>query len=181
MLEKATGRPLEDLIREGILAPLSLTNTRSEGTAIIQEPVLHSFDAERGKYEESTYWDPSWTLAHGAIMTSNIADLLKSATAIATGALVSPDSHALQLAPLTAKFKPWSETTYYGLGVFVTNGWVVQNPSFAGYAASMAYLPSHKLALAVSVTMKEKASLEGNLSTNIAKEIAAFLAPEAPL
>jgi CubicO group peptidase (beta-lactamase class C family) len=181
VLEKATGRPLEDLIREGILAPLSLTNTRSEGTAIIQEPVLHSFDAERGKYEESTYWDPSWTLAHGAIMTSNIADLLKSATAIATGALVSPDSHALQLAPLTAKVKPWSETTYYGLGVFVTNGWVVQNPSFAGYAASMAYLPSHKLALAVSVTMKEKASLEGNLSTNIAKEIAAFLAPEAPL
>jgi CubicO group peptidase (beta-lactamase class C family) len=53
VLEKATGRPLEDLIREGILAPLSLTNTRSEGTAIIQEPVLHSFDAERGKYEES--------------------------------------------------------------------------------------------------------------------------------
>jgi D-alanyl-D-alanine carboxypeptidase len=60
VLEKATGRPLEDLIRDGILAPLSLTGTRSEGTAIVQEPVLHSFDAERGKYEQSTYWDPSW-------------------------------------------------------------------------------------------------------------------------
>ena len=111
VLEKATGRPLADLIREGILEPLSLADTRSEATAIIQEPVLHAFDAERGKYEESTYWDPSWTLARGAIMTSNIADILKSASAIGNGALLSPESHALQLAPLTAKFKPWSETS----------------------------------------------------------------------
>ena len=181
VLEKATGRPLKELIRDGILAPLSLKDTRSEESAIIQEPVLHSFDAERGKYEESTYWDPSWTLARGAIMTSNLADVLKSAAAIGTGALISPDSHAMQLAPLTAKFKPWSEKTYYGLGVFITHGWVVQNPSFAGYAATMAYLPSRKLALAVSVTMKEEASLEGNLSTTIAKEIAAYLEPEAAL
>jgi D-alanyl-D-alanine carboxypeptidase len=180
VLEKATGRPLEDLIREGILDPLSLKDTRSEGTAIIQEPVLHSFDAERGKYEESTYWDPSWTLAHGAIMTSNIGDLLKSAAAIGTGALVSPASHTLQLAPLTAKFKQWSATTYYALGVFVTNGWIEQNPSFAGYAATMAYLPSRKLAIAVSATMQAKASMEGNLSTEILKEIAAYLTPEAP-
>jgi hypothetical protein len=45
----------------------------------------------------------------------------------------------------------------------------------------MAYLPSRKLAIAVSVTLKEKASLEGNLSTDVLKEIAAYLAPEAPL
>ena len=177
VLEKASGRPLQDLIREGILEPLSLADTRSEATATIQEPVLHAFDAERGKYEESTYWNPSWTLAGGAIMTSNIADILKSASAIATGALLSPNSHAMQLAPLTAKFKPWSETSYYGFGVFLINGWIVQNPSFAGYAATMAYLPSHKLAIAVSVTLREKASMDGNLSTDVLKEIAAYLAP----
>jgi D-alanyl-D-alanine carboxypeptidase len=181
VLENATGRPLEDLIREGILDPLSLKDTRSEGTAAIQEPVLHSFDAERGKYEESTYWNPSWTLARGAIMTSNIADILTSAAAIGTGILVSAESHALQLAPLTAKLKPWSETKYYGLGVFLVDGWIVQNPSFAGYAATMVYLPSRKLAITVSVTVREKASLEGNLSTDLLKEIAAYLAPEAPL
>jgi D-alanyl-D-alanine carboxypeptidase len=181
VLEKAAGRPLDDLIRDGILDRLSLNDTRSETTAVIQEPVLHSFDAERGKYEESTYWNPSWTLARGAIMTSNIADILKSAAAIGTGALLSPESHALQLAPLTAKFKPWSETTYYGLGVFVINGWIAQNPSFAGYAATMAYLPANKLAIAVSVTFGDKASAGGNLSTDVLKEIAAYLAPKAPL
>ncbi|MCJ7597593.1 MAG: beta-lactamase family protein, partial [Methyloceanibacter sp.] len=181
VLEKAAGRPLQDLIREGILKPLSLNDTRSEMTAIIQEPVLHAFDAERGKYEESTYWNPSWTLAEGAIMTSNIADILTSAAAIGEGTLLSPESHAAQLAPETAKFKQWSETTYYGLGVFVADGWIIQNPSFAGYAATMAYLPARKLAIAVSVTLGEKASQDGNLSTDVLKEIAAYLAPEAPL
>jgi D-alanyl-D-alanine carboxypeptidase len=181
VLEQVTGRPLEELIREGILEPLSLADTRSEATAVIQEPVLHAFDGERGRYEESTYWDPSWTLARGAIMTSNIADILKSAAAIGTGALVSPASHALQLAPLTAKFQPWSATSYYGFGVFVVNGWIVQNPSFAGYAATMAYLPSHTLAIAVSVTVREQAATDGNLSTDVLKAIAAYLAPEAPL
>ena len=181
LLEKVSGRPLAELIREVVLEPLSLENTRSEQTAVIEEPVLHAFDAERGKYEELTYWNPSWTLAEGAVQTSNIPDLLASAAAIGEGTLVSSDSHKLQLAPLTAKFKPWSEKAYYGLGVFLTNGWVVQNPSFAGYAATMAYLPSRKLAIAVSVTMNDGASLEGNLSTDVLKRIAAYLAPEAPM
>lgn len=39
---------------------------------------------------------------------------------------------------------------------------------------------AQKLAIAVSVTLNEKASLSGNLSTNVLKEIAAYLAPEAP-
>lgn len=181
VLEKATHRKLEDLIRERILDRLALEDTRSENTAIIQAPVLHAFDGERGRYEESTYWNPSWTLAHGAIMTSSIGDVLKSATAIGTGALLSPQSHTLQLAPLTAKFKRWNDRSYYGLGVVVANGWVIQTPSFAGYAAFMGYLPSHKLAIAVSNTLGEKGSLEGNRSTDLAAEIAKYLAPDTPV
>jgi CubicO group peptidase (beta-lactamase class C family) len=84
VLEKASGRSVAELIRDGILTPLSLNDTRSEQTALMQEPVLHAFDAERGIYEDSTYWNPSWTLARGAVMTSNIPDILKSATAIGT-------------------------------------------------------------------------------------------------
>ena len=178
VMQKATGKGLSDLIREGVLDPLKLKDTRSEETAIIQEPVLHAFDDERGKYEESTYWDPSWTLAEGGVMTSNIADILKSAAAIGMGALVSPDSHRLQIAPLTAKFKPWNDKKYYGLGLVLDNGWQVQNPSFAGYAATMAYLPSRKLAIAISVTMTEKSPAAHNLSTDVLKDIAAYLAPE---
>ena len=174
VLEKATGRGVAELIRNGILVPLSLNDTRSEQTAIIQEPVLHAFDAERGIYEDATYWDPSWTLARGAVMTSNVGDILKSVNAIGTGALLSPNSFKQQLAPATAKLKPWSEQRFYGLGIFVVDGWLVQNPSFAGYAATMAYLPAQKLAIVVSATEGMKAPDEGNLSTVVLKEVARY-------
>lgn len=114
-------------------------------------------------------------------MTSNVADILKSAEAIGTGALLSPESFKLQLAPTTAKLKPWSEQRFYGLGIFVIDGWLVQNPSFAGYAATMAYLPARKLAIVVSATMGEKAPGEGNLSTVVLKTIARYLAPDHPM
>ena len=87
-------------------------------------------------------------------MTSTVGDILTSAAAIGEGSLVSPASHALQLAPPTAKFPPWNEKMWYGFGVFVIDGWVVQNPSFAGYAATMAYLPEKKLGIVVSTTMQ---------------------------
>lgn len=180
VIEKVTGKPFAEVIRLNVLEPLSLKDTRSEETAIIQEPVLHSFDAERGKYEESTYWNPSWTLAKGAIQTSNIADVLTTARAVGSGTLLSPASHALQLAPGTAKFHPWNDKMYYGYGVFIVNGWIVQNPSFAGYAATMAYLPSEDLAIAVSVTVNEDTP-DGNLSTVLTKAIAAYLVPDKPL
>ena len=73
----------------------------------------------------STYWDPSWTLAEGSIMTSNVADILTSAAAIGEGRLVSPESHALQFAPDTAKFPPWDERTS-------TTGWA-SSASTAGW------------------------------------------------
>jgi D-alanyl-D-alanine carboxypeptidase len=156
VLTKATGKPVEDLIRDAVLAPLSLRNTRSESTAVIQEPVLHAYDGERGVYEESTYWNPSWTLARGAIMTTDIGDLLTSAIAIGSGSLLSQESSKMQLGPSTAGLAPWNNEVYYGLGVVVTNSWVIQTPSFAGYAAAMAYLPSRKIAIAVTATMGPK-------------------------
>jgi hypothetical protein len=77
-------------------------------------------------------------------------------------------------------FPPWNDKTYYGFGVFLINGWIVQNPSFAGYAATMAYLPQRKLGLVVSTTVHPDARQEGNLSTDLLTEITAVLAPEAP-
>jgi hypothetical protein len=114
-------------------------------------------------------------------MTSSIADILKSATAIDRRAMVSPQSHAQQLAPLPAKMKLWSGAAYYGLCVVMLEGWRVQFPSFAGDDAAMAYLPSQKIAIAVSVTLLEDASVAKNRSIEITKELTAYLAPQAPL
>ena len=103
-LEKITGKKVEDLMREKVLDPLGLENTSGNaGTPAIPEPALHSFTSERKPflgipegtrfYEESTFWNPSWTITQGAIQTSNIYDLNDTAVAIGTGKLLSPESY----------------------------------------------------------------------------------------
>jgi CubicO group peptidase (beta-lactamase class C family) len=180
-LAKAAGKPLAQLLKENISDPLGLTGTVSNQTAYIPEPVLHAFDRERGRYEESTYWNPSWTIGEGMVQTSIIADLLKSAVAIGEGTLLTPESHRIQLAPATAKFPPLSRDNFYAYGHIVSRGWIIQTPSFSGYAATMAYLPSRKLAIAVSVTVDETADPDHNYSTDIFKDLAREFVPEVPL
>jgi CubicO group peptidase (beta-lactamase class C family) len=63
VMEKAAGKPLADLSAEYALDPMGLETTPRETSAYIQQPVLHAFTAERGVFEDSTDWNPSWTLA----------------------------------------------------------------------------------------------------------------------
>ena len=44
-------------------------------------------------YEESTYWNPSWTITHGAIQTTNIYDMEASAVGLGSGKLLSKESY----------------------------------------------------------------------------------------
>src|ERR1700712_2868465 len=90
-LEKATGEAMPKLLSEKVLNPLGLANTQNWDTPEIPSPVLHAFTSERREvlaippqtpfYEESTFWDPSWTITHGAIQTTNIYDMEASAVA----------------------------------------------------------------------------------------------------
>ncbi|MDP9168904.1 MAG: beta-lactamase family protein, partial [Actinomycetota bacterium] len=91
-LEKATGKSMSTLLSDNVLRPLGLMNTANSDSAEIPAPVLHAFTSERRAalripagtpfYEESTYWNPSWTITHGAIQTSNIYDLEATAAGI---------------------------------------------------------------------------------------------------
>jgi CubicO group peptidase (beta-lactamase class C family) len=190
-LEKITGVPLAKLVRQRILEPLDLDNTFINAKPPIPYPV-HAFTSERGTYEESTFWNPSWTTAHGAILTQNICDLATSARAIGSGQLLSPAWFRFQLDPGTvglgdpSKCPPGicrlnTKAKHYGFGVQVINTWVVQNPSFSGYFAIQAYLPSQDLSIAVSTTDGPSTTPNVNYAQTIASDIAAYLAPRYPL
>jgi len=178
VLSNVSGRPVDALIREGILEPLGLDNTRSESTAVIQAPVLHAFTSERGMHEDSTYWNPSWTLARGAVMTTDIGDLIASAIAIGSGSLLAPQSSADQLALAEPILKPFSEQFYFGLGVVRIAGWVAQTPSFAGYSAAMAYLPSEQIAVAITATMNPDTPDEPRPTDVLFARLAEYLSPD---
>src|SRR5215204_2799913 len=174
-LEKITGQPLDVALQEQVLDPMGLQNTVAWSTPQISEPVLHAFSSERRDalgipagtrfYEESTYWNPSWSLAEGSIETTDIVDMATSAVAIGEGTLLSPASHQAQIAPDLLGFgsplkgcptcHTLDERLNYGLGVVLSNSWILQNPLFAGCGGVMAYLPSKKIAVAVAATFDE--------------------------
>jgi CubicO group peptidase (beta-lactamase class C family) len=204
-LEKITGKPMATLMQEQILGPLGLTNTIGSSTPAIPEPVLHSFTSERRKalgvdsdvrfYEESTFWNPSWTIAEGAIQTTNIYDMTATAEAVGTGSLLSPESHRAQIAPDLLGFgsplkgcpncHTLDQTYNYGLGVVLAGPWLLQNPLFSGCGSLEAYLPSKGIAVAIAVTFDEESFdeqgnyLYGFASQNILAAIGAYLAPDA--
>jgi CubicO group peptidase (beta-lactamase class C family) len=205
-LEQITGQPLEVALQEQVLGPMGLRNTVAWATPEISEPVLHAFTSERRPalgipagtrfYEESTYWNPSWTLAKGSIETTDIVDVTTSAVAIGQGTLLSPASHQAQIAPDLLGFgaplkgcpncHTLDETYSYGLGVVLSGDWIVQNPLFAGYGGVMAYLPAQKIAIAVATTFAEGAfDDQGNYRyashAEIFAAIGTFLAPDHPL
>ncbi|WP_078598942.1 serine hydrolase domain-containing protein [Streptomyces davaonensis] len=191
-LEKITRTRLDVLLQREIMGPLGLRETRNSFTPDIPTPVLHAFTADRGTYEETTFWNPSWTTAPGAVQTTDICDLARSAAGIGSGELISPSSYAELLNPgtvglghATAKCPATvciaqTEDTHYGMGVLVLGDWIAQHPLFFGYSASMAYLPSERLSIAVSTTQGPDAE-DGHTAHTIAQRIAAALAPEHPI
>ncbi|MFD7975434.1 serine hydrolase domain-containing protein [Streptomyces sp. NPDC059071] len=191
-LEKITGTRLDALLRREVLRPLGLRETRNSFTPEIPEPVLHAFTDDRGTYEESTFWNPSWTTAPGAVETTDICDLERSAVGIGSGELLSPASYQELLNPGTVGLgRPTdkcpatvcianTKATHYGMGLLVLGDWIAQHPLFFGYSASQAYLPAERLAIAVSTTNGPGAQ-DSHSAHLIARRVAAALAPSHPI
>ena len=207
-LEKITGKPMAELLEEKVLGPMGLTNTSGNGgTPAIPEPALHAFTSERkgalnipdstGFYEESTFWNPSWTITHGAIQTTDIFDLDTTAIAIGTGKLLSPESYQKMISTDLRGFgeaitgcatcAKQSEQYSYGIGIVTTGNWVMQDPLFSGQAGAFAYLPSQKVAISLALTVTEEAfapdgsytpETTSNAADALWREIGAVLAPD---
>ena len=207
-LEKATGKDMPTLLEDKVLRPLGLNNTANSFTPQIPAPVLHAFTGERRAalripggtpfYEESTYWNPSWTITHGAIQTTNIYDMEASAVGLGSGKLLSKDSYEAftsrnlrgktRTLPGCATCMEQNDGYTYGMGIVISGDWLLQNPLFAGEAGVMAYLPARKIAMAIAVTyLPEAFDDQGNyrneadtLFRRIAKELAPDDAPPVP-
>ncbi|MCV7280966.1 beta-lactamase family protein [Mycolicibacterium flavescens] len=201
-LEKATGERMPKLLGDKVLRPLGLTNTVSSPTAEIPDPALHAFTSERRAflqipdgtpfYEDSTYWDPSWTITHGAVQTSTVYDLEATAAGIGSGRLLTPESYRAMVStalrgktrkqPGCATCEEMTDRYTYGLGIVISGNWLLQNPMLTGYAAVEAYLPAQKIAIAVVVTFEPDAFDDRgdyrNEADTLFRRIAAELAPD---
>jgi CubicO group peptidase (beta-lactamase class C family) len=201
VLEMITGLPLATAMQKYICGPMDLKQTQSIDTPEIPAPILHSFSSERrGElgvpassilYEESTFWNPSWTTAEGAVQTTDINDLAKSIEAVGTGKLLSKESSAAQINPNLIGFghpdpncpscQQNTKERNYGLGVVILGSWVTQSKNFAGCGAIAGYLPAKKLTVTIVTTYSQSAfDEEGNYrnaSDTIFESIVNVLAP----
>ena len=200
-LEKATGQDVPTLLQDKVLGPLGLKATANWDTPEVPQPVLHAFSSERRQflkipngtpfYEETTFWNPSWTITHGAIQTTDIYDMETTAVGIGSGKLLSADSYKKMVStdlrgrthaqPGCPTCMEQSDGYTYGLGIITSGNWLLQNPLFAGYAAAEAYLPAQKVAVAVAVTYAPEAfDDQGNYSNQadiLFRKIGAVVAP----
>jgi CubicO group peptidase (beta-lactamase class C family) len=201
-LEKATGQDMPKLLEDKVLRPLGLTNTANSFTPEIPAPVLHAFTSERRQalkippgtpfYEESTYWNPSWTITHGAIQTTNVFDMEASARGLGSGTLLTKDSYEkftstdlrgkTRALPGCTTCMAQNEGYTYGMAIVISGDWLLQNPLFAGEAGVMAYLPARKIAIAVAVTYRPEAFDDQgdyrNEADTLFRRIGAELAPD---
>ncbi len=179
IVEAVTGRSTADEMERRVLRPLGLGETRIASTATIPRPVLHAFTSERGVYEDSTTWSPSWTLGDGMIATSTIDDLATAGRAVFTGRLLSADSYRQLVTPPAVE--PNTPAVGYGLGLLVANGWRIQNPSLNGYSGVLAHLPARRLTVAATVTSTRPGTLiERNANEALLARLTAYLAPGHP-
>lgn len=201
VLEKIARMPLADALHRYVLQPMGLKETGAGTTPVLPLPALHSFTSERREvlgikpgvpfYEESTYWNPSWTTIEGAVETTDISDLNTSIEAVAAGKLLSRVSSAAQIKPSLIGFghaqsgcpacRKNNAAFNYGLGVIDAGPWITQTLGFAGASGCVGYLPAKKLAISVEATNTAGAYDEnGNAGLNavaVLRAIADTLAP----
>ena len=175
IVQRITGTSTARQMRRRVLGPLGLERTQLTAEANIRRPALHGFTSERGVYEDSTTWSPSWTIGSGTIATSTIDDITVAARSALSGRLLSPRSRRTFVAPAT----PGSP--YFAFGLIVGGDWRLQNPQLNGYSGVQGYLPRERLSVAVMTTNRKAASKdETNFSEETFARLADYVAPEHP-
>lgn len=148
VLRMLTGRTWRDLIKNDILIPCGLTETKvpDNGDWMLPDPWMHGFGVHTwgaifGKDEDQSAWNPGMFGAAGGLI-STAGDLNKWGKIMASGWELSPAMRNLQ--DTFFDMYPWEYAPYefgYGLGQFKLKEWVGHDGSVPGYSANCMYHP----------------------------------------
>lgn len=174
IVEKVTGELVEKTIAERILEPLGLDQTSFPTDPAIPEPFARGYyagDDGKGAFEDYTATNPAVAWTAGA-MISTLEDLRIWAKALATGALLEPETHAEQMKFRSIVTKPLH--VGYGLGIGNFGGLIGHNGAIFGYTTAMFYWPD---AGAIMVLEGNQSSNFSNATTEIAMRLAEYIFP----
>ena len=176
VVEKVSGQPLHDYVRDHILTPLGMSHTSFPTTNAFPEPHAQGYTVQTadGKEANATDWNPSWGWAAGA-MISTLDDMRIWAPALATGELLTPQTQAQRLQTVGAPGLPPQDG--YGLGIFNLGGWIGHNGSLPGYQTVAVYLTEKRTTLVILINTDIE-SQGGEPGTTLATAITKELTPD---
>lgn len=179
VLEKATGRPLGELLQERVLDPLGMRASKVMLTPQIDEPFLHGYTNERGLFEDSSFWNPT-AFRHSGNMNTTVADVATWIRALADGRLLSEDQHKAMMAPSTAGLGPLTKDRFFAYGVAHADDWIFMNPAYGGYHGVVYYDTRTKTLVVAYVTLGPKSNADVDNALPLGKKIATMLVPDRP-
>lgn len=145
VIEQVTGQTIEEVMTEGIYAPLGLEHTLMPDDAAYPEPhpqgyTMQGVDGDTP--DDATDWNPSWGWTAGA-MISDLDDLLVWGRALGTGeGILSPETQAMRLdsfdfsVPVYLgpdKSAPQTPARAYGLGLGLALDWYGHEGELPGF------------------------------------------------
>jgi D-alanyl-D-alanine carboxypeptidase len=171
VVEKQSGQSLPDYIREHILTPLKMTHTSFPTTAAFPHPHPQGYTNLQGVERTATDWNPSWAWGAGN-MISTLEDMRIWARALATGALLTPETQRQRL-DTAVPMNPQA-SAFYGLGLFNAGGWIGHSGSIFGYQTVALYLPQTQTALVFFINT----DMPHQASTTLASAITNVISPD---
>ncbi|MCF3936601.1 beta-lactamase family protein [Acuticoccus sp. M5D2P5] len=176
-LAKATDTTYRSLLQKRIIEPLNLGQTEIWDSPSILEPALHAYTTERGVFEDSTFWNPSWTADTGP-MNADMADTMTLIRALAAGETISPESLETMRAAKTLGLGGNAPDRHFSLGMEFVGPWIQKTFSFGGYGGLAAYRPDMDVTLVVVATLGPASDPDINPAAAIFGAIAQTLAPK---
>lgn len=151
IIEKVSGKRLEDEISTRIIGRLGLNDTSFGEGPDIGAPFIHGYrtDPDTGRVVDVTLQDPSHAWAAGA-MISTIEDLGTWSAALAKGSLLSPEAHREQFDMIDTGI-PFVR---YGLGVFEVNRMTGGGGAIFGYDCAAFNVPENDITIVAMVNMQ---------------------------
>ncbi len=146
IIEDVTGESFQDVLKERILTPLSMSQTVfPAGSADYPAPHPQGFTLQGGHGTpdapaNTTDWNPSWGWTAGELI-STATDLLRFDRAEATGSGLLPAEQQIERLRSFREFNGAGKGGY-GLGWGCQNGWVGHAGELPGYNTSMFYSTS---------------------------------------
>lgn len=149
VISTVTGRSTAREIQDRFIRPFELDNTSYPlDDPGMPEPFTRGYSLDdNGEWEDATVTYPPTLLGAAGVMISDMADLKRWVKVYATGAEVSAQS---QQARLRGVRMP-GESTSFGLGIVMTNGWLGYTGGLDGYHTSAYYLPEQDATVIVLV------------------------------